>query len=65
MVRAPVATKTINFSDNFLGPNAVGLRTFTATAALNLLPVGLAVVAAALGGLALGWRSIELRRKVK
>ena len=56
--------KTINFSV-LTNPNAVGLRAFSGTSTFNLMPIGLGVVVAALGGLALGWRSIELRRKVK
>lgn len=57
--------KTINFSDKFLGPNAVGLRSFAGASTLNLLPPGLVVAAVGLGALALVWRSVQLRRNAR
>lgn len=56
--------KTINFAI-ITAPNAVGLRNFEGASTFNLLPIGLAVVTAALGGLALVWRLIELRGNAK
>lgn len=56
--------KTINFNQ-LLGPNAVVLSGFTGAQTLNLLPLGLAVVVAGMGGLVLVWRSIAMRRNTK
>ena len=56
--------KAINFSV-LTSPNAVGLRTFRGTSTFNLLPIGLAMVVVGLGGLALVWRSVQLRRNAK